>query len=174
VTESTSADPKCGCKYRPRARLCSLSFDLSGSGRTRIGVTNTLGLVPRRNADAELHMVGLIVTDMRRALDFYRLVGVAAPRPATNSHVQFKAQRDVTLFLDDDPVAWDPTFREGPYRHLIEFYLRSESAVRATAEKLSASGHRLTRRPYITQYGMCFAMAEDPDGNPILLSGDAE
>ena len=34
-------------------------------------------------------------------------------------------------------------------------------------------GYQSHRAPYMTSFGMCFAMVKDPDGNTILLSGDA-
>jgi catechol 2,3-dioxygenase-like lactoylglutathione lyase family enzyme len=120
----------------------------------------------------KLHMIGLIVESMEASLEFYRHLGLASPERLSNHHVQFPAS-DVTLFLDDDPVEWDPQFAEMPFGSLVEFFLGSEATVRAKAEQMAARGFEPVRPPYITKYGMCFAMFEDPDGNRILLSGNA-
>lgn len=124
--------------------------------------------------DPKLHMVGLIVEDMDASLEFYRHLGLASPETPSSHHVQFSSTgSDVTLFLDDEPMDWDPEFTEKPFGRLVEFFLGSEEAVRAKVDQMEIQGFRPVRVPYITRYGMCFAMFEDPDGNTILLSGNA-
>lgn len=121
----------------------------------------------------ELHMIGLIVENVDASLEFYRQLGLGSPETPSSHHVQFATGVGVTLFLDDEPVDWDPQFAEKPFGWLVEFFLGSEAAVRAKAEEMATRGFEPVRPPYITKYGMCFAMFDDPDGNRILLSGNA-
>ena len=123
--------------------------------------------------DPELHMVGLIVKDVDASLVFYRSLGLAPPETPLRHHLQFQTRSGVTLFVDDEPSDWDPQFSEKPYGWLVEFFLGSEDAVRAKVALMEDEGYRPVRAPYVTRYGMCFAMFEDPDGNTILLSGTA-
>jgi len=124
--------------------------------------------------EAKFHMVGLIVEDIESSLEFYRLVGLADPSRVADHHVQFRSDTGVTMFMDDEPTNWDPSFTRGSYGLLLEFYLGSEQAVRAKADELGRNGFPALREPYETPYGMCFAMFRDPDGNTVLLSGEVE
>lgn len=119
-------------------------------------------------------MVGLIVSDMEAALAFYDRLGVGIPDGASSPHVQIPMGDGITFFLDDKPHAWDPEFEDTGYRLLLEFYLETEGAVRKKHAEMIGTGARSVRDPYVNQFGMCFAMLEDPDGNTILLSGDAD
>jgi catechol 2,3-dioxygenase-like lactoylglutathione lyase family enzyme len=133
----------------------------------------------------ELYMLGLIVRDMGKSLEFYRRLGLAIPEGSENqTHVEVKMGSGLTFFLDSRPTRWDPRFvREGTpghletpdnYRSILEFYLKTEDAVDAKYTELLGFGYQSHREPYDTSIGMRFAMINDPDGNVILLSGDLE
>jgi predicted lactoylglutathione lyase len=128
----------------------------------------------------ELYMIGLIVKDMGRALEFYRRIGMEIPEDsAQKSHVEIKMSGGLTFFLDSRPDRWDPQFqaadappRAGGYGSLLEFYLGGQQEVDTLYQELTAAGYNGYRAPYATAFGMYFAMVNDPDGNVILLSGD--
>jgi catechol 2,3-dioxygenase-like lactoylglutathione lyase family enzyme len=131
----------------------------------------------------ELYMIGLIVQDMGRSLQFYRRLGLAIPDGSEEkTHVEVKMGSGLTFFLDSNPSRWDPRFvrREDPdqieasdrYRSIYEFYLKTQDAVDARHTELTGYGYQNYRAPYDTPFGMRFAMIKDPDGNIILLSGD--
>jgi uncharacterized glyoxalase superfamily protein PhnB len=133
----------------------------------------------------ELYMLGLIVQDMAKALDFYRRLGLAIPEGSeAKTHVQVKMSGGLTLFFDSHPSRWDPKFvrkdapeqmeASGSYPFILEFYLKERGAVDAKYKELTGFGYQSYRAPYETPYGMYFAMIKDPDGNTILLSGDLE
>jgi catechol 2,3-dioxygenase-like lactoylglutathione lyase family enzyme len=131
----------------------------------------------------ELYMVGLIVRDMPAALAFYRRLGLAIPADSdTKPHVQIKMGA-LTFFLDAQPGRWDPEFGAQPhpqpappanqYPLVLEFYLKEPAALDAKYAELTGCGYEGFRQPYLTPFGMYFAMVRDPDGNTILLSADA-
>jgi predicted lactoylglutathione lyase len=133
----------------------------------------------------ELYMLGLIVKDMGTSLEFYRRLGVAIPEGSEEkTHVEVKMGSGLTFFLDSRPSRWDPKFvrSDDPasiepsdgYRSILEFYLKSRDAVDTKFAELTGFGYQSHRAPYKTTFGMYFAMIKDPDGNIILLSGDAE
>jgi uncharacterized glyoxalase superfamily protein PhnB len=133
----------------------------------------------------ELYMVGLIVRDMGKALEFYRRLGLAMPEGSEEkTHVEVKMGSGLTFFLDSRPSRWDPSFvrKDDPgrmeasdnYPSVLEFYLRERAAVDAKYAELTSFGYQGYRAPYETSFGMHFAMIKDPDGNTILLSGDLE
>ncbi len=131
----------------------------------------------------ELYMLGLIVQDMGRSLEFYRRLGLAIPEGSEEkTHVEVKMGSGLTFFLDSHPSRWDSRFvrREDAehiepsdsYRSILEFYLNTQDAVDAKHSDLTGFGYQSYRAPYDTSFGMRFAMIKDPDGNIILLSGD--
>ena len=133
----------------------------------------------------ELYMLGLIVQDMSKALEFYRRLGLAIPDAGeAQTHVEVKMSNGMTLFLDSRPSRWDPAFvpedqparmdASGSYPVILEFYLKQRAAVDAKYNELTGFGYQGYRPPYATSFGMYFAMIKDPDGHTILLSGDLE
>lgn len=131
-------------------------------------------------AGLQIYMIGLIVEDMGASLAFYRRLGLDAPSETDSTHVEIEMAGGMMLFLDSGPKRWDPGYEKGPapepgtYRSLLEFYLESEAEVRQKFDEMVGYGYRATREPYRTPFDMCFAFIEDPDGNTILLSGDAD
>lgn len=140
----------------------------------------------------DLYMLGLVVADMGRSLDFYRRLGLAVPDHSEGqTHVQVPMGNGLTFFLDSHPARWDPAFpglhRTGSqtdsertkathepdgYRAVLEFYVKTRAAVEAKYAELTGCGYESRRAPYVSPIGMYFAMVADPDGNTILLSGD--
>lgn len=122
----------------------------------------------------ELYMVGVIVEDMGKALEFYRRLGVAVPEGSENQqHVEVKMS-GLTFFLSTKRVAakWDPARTEasGGYRMILEFYLETREAVDAKYAELIGFGYESHAAPYETPFNAYFAMVNDPDGNTVLLS----
>lgn len=133
----------------------------------------------------ELYMLGLVVQDMSKSVEFYRRLGLAIPEGSeAKTHVEVKMGSGLTFFLDSRPLRWDPWFvsKDDPgrmeaadsYHALLEFYLKTQNAVDAKYAELIGFGYQSHRAPYNTSFGMHFAMVKDPDGNVILLSGDQE
>jgi predicted lactoylglutathione lyase len=118
-------------------------------------------------------MVGLIVADMRAALEFYRRLGLDIPAGAEEKpFVQVQMESGVTIF-------WDTFFAKRHYpdmespkggsRVMLEFFLDDETAVDAKFEELVAFGYTGPMAPEQT-VGPYAAMVEDPDGNIVLLT----
>ena len=122
----------------------------------------------------QLYMVGVIVEDMGRAVEFYRRLGVGIPEDSENKqHVEVK-MGGLTFFLSTKQanVRWDPARTEasGGYRMILEFYLETREAVDAKYAELTGFGYRSHVAPYETPFNAYFAMIDDPDGNTVLLS----
>lgn len=122
----------------------------------------------------ELYMVGVMVEEMPRAVEFYRRLGVDIPEDSeTKGHVEVK-MGGLSFFLSTKKVqaTWDPAQTEasGGYRILLEFYLKSREEVDAKYAEMVSYGYQSHAAPVETRYGMYFAFINDPDGNTILLS----
>ena len=119
-------------------------------------------------------MVGVIVEDMPRAVEFYRRLGLAiAEGSEQQEHVEVK-MGELTFFLSTKRAnaRWDPAAREasGGYRIILEFYLETREALDAKYEELTGFGYEGHVAPYDVTPELRFALVNDPDGNTILLS----
>jgi predicted lactoylglutathione lyase len=123
----------------------------------------------------EIYMLGVIVGDMRRAVEFYRRLGLAIPDDAENKeHVRVRMGR-MTFFLNTEArhATVDPTWSRGTgdYRIIVEFNLGTREAVDAKYAEMIGYGYRSHRPPFdATPAALHFAMIDDPDGNTVLLS----
>src|SRR5262245_32459927 len=119
-------------------------------------------------------MVGVIVEDMPRAVEFYRRLGVDVPAGAERQEFVEIAMSGMTFFLStkEQNARWDPakTPGAGGYRIILEFYLESPVVLDAKYEELTGLGYASHCAPYDVTPELRFAMVDDPDGNTILLS----
>ena len=124
----------------------------------------------------QLYMVGVMVEDMEKAVEFYRRLGVAIPEGAeTRQHVPIE-MNGITFFLNTKTLnaRWDParTDGSGGYRIILEFYLESAEVLDAKYNEMMDYGYESHVPPYVTPFNMYFGMINDPDGNTILLSSN--
>ncbi|UED73643.1 VOC family protein [Brevibacillus sp. DP1.3A] len=120
----------------------------------------------------KLDMVGIVVQDMKKALDFYRVLGFDIPEVANDEpHVEV-AQDGVRLAFDTLEVAksvyggW-----EVPVGHRIElaFLCEDAAALDALYTKIVSHGYESHREPWDAFWGQRYAIVKDPDGNLISL-----
>jgi catechol 2,3-dioxygenase-like lactoylglutathione lyase family enzyme len=124
----------------------------------------------------QLAMVGLVVADMRRSLEFYRRLGLDIPSAEDEKRfVMHRMPSGVTIFFDTVffPDA-DPPRRPAPpgsYNISLEFYLGTREAVDAKWDELTGLGYAGRREPWKSD-GPYAAIVEDPDGNPVLITAE--
>ncbi len=123
----------------------------------------------------ELYMIGVIVKDMARALEFYRRLGVDVPADSDDKpHVEVRMS-GLTFFLSTKRhnARWDPARAEitgTGYRMILEFYLKDRALVDAKYAEMIGYGYASHTAPFEVSPTLYFAMINDPDGNTILLS----
>ena len=123
----------------------------------------------------ELFMVGVVVADMRRALEFYRRLGLAVPDGSDElGHVEVKMS-GLTFFVTthEANARWDPARRDisgDGYRIVLEFNLETADAIDGNYAELTGFGYTGHCPPYDVTADTRFALVDDPDGNTILLS----
>jgi len=124
----------------------------------------------------ELYMVGVIVEDMARSVEFYQRLGVEIPEGSEAKGFVGVKMGDLTFFLSTKEFTprWDPAWKEGSggYRILLEFYLKEREKVDAKYAEMIGYGYASHAAPYITEFNNYFALVNDPDGNTILLSAE--
>jgi catechol 2,3-dioxygenase-like lactoylglutathione lyase family enzyme len=131
----------------------------------------------------ELFMIGLITQNLEKSKDFYRRLGIAVPEESAGQRaVAIKMEKGATLLLSTTPIAREfpkPGGESSDARSFLEVYLQTQAAVEAKYAELIACGYQSYRAPFLVNVDipspsrMCFALVDDPDGNTILLSGDA-
>jgi catechol 2,3-dioxygenase-like lactoylglutathione lyase family enzyme len=121
-------------------------------------------------------MVGVIVSDMARALEFYRRLGLPIPEDDDGKRfVMHRMPSGVTIFFDEvffpgaDPDRI-PSPR-GAYNIALEFYLGTREAVDETTTTLEGYGYTVRKPPWKSP-GPYASIVEDPDGNAILLTAE--
>jgi catechol 2,3-dioxygenase-like lactoylglutathione lyase family enzyme len=123
----------------------------------------------------ELFMVGVVVSDMRRALEFYRRLGLAVREDGDElDHVEVRMS-GLTFFLTTEQgnARWDPARRPitgDGYRIVLEFFVGTADALDAKYAELTGHGYTGHCAPYDVTTDTRFALVDDPDGNTILLS----
>jgi len=124
----------------------------------------------------QLAMVGMVVADMRRSLEFYRRLGLEIPLDEDEKgFVMHRMPSGVTIFFDTVFFpANDPERRAAPpgsYNISLEFYAGTREAVDGLYAELTGLGYVGRRAPWKST-GPYAAIVEDPDGNPILITAE--
>ncbi|MGD7008254.1 VOC family protein [Metabacillus sp. 84] len=120
----------------------------------------------------KLDMVGIVVKDMKKALNFYRILGLEIPEQANQeSHVEvsqngFRLAFDTQEMIRDIYGSW-----EKPAGHRIElaFLCTSRQGVDETFSRLMERGYSGHKEPWDAFWGQRYAVVEDPDGNLISI-----
>ncbi len=119
-----------------------------------------------------LDAIGLIVSDMKRAIDFYRLVGLEFPVEAVDHvHAEATGPGGIRVMLDTEASvmsfsAWEPP-PHGRYRVALAFLCDSPEDVDRVYEQLVAEGGRGHLPPFDAPWGQRYATVLDHDGNAV-------
>lgn len=119
-----------------------------------------------------LDMVGIVVKDMKEALDFYRVLGLEIPEKMNeDQHVEV-SQEGFRLAFDKQETAkeiygsW-----EEPLGHRIElaFLCENDESLNELYKKIIDHGYVGLREPWDAVWGQRYAIVQDPDENLISL-----
>ncbi len=118
--------------------------------------------------------IGIVVSDMARALAFYRLVGLPFPEGAeTDDHVECTCNGyRLMLDLQSMVVGFAPEWIAPPAgQSRLALALRCESphAVDARVAAVRAAGYTVHREPWDAFWGQRYAQVADPDGTVLDL-----
>ncbi|MGG1551363.1 VOC family protein [Paenibacillus ferrarius] len=120
----------------------------------------------------KLKRVAIYVEEMKRALDFYRVLGLAIPDGADELHHVDVEQEGIVLAFDmvesvkrvfedwEDPVG---------YRTELAFQFSSTEALDDVYRQLTTLGYDGFLKPQDTPWGERYAIIKDPDNNLISL-----
>ena len=119
-------------------------------------------------------VIGIVVDDMGRALDFYRRLGLEVPDDsAGESHVEVALPGDLRLAFDTVETihSFDPSWTAptGGPRTALAFACASPADVDRTVGELETAGASVHLAPFDAFWGMRYATVTDPDGNHVDL-----
>jgi catechol 2,3-dioxygenase-like lactoylglutathione lyase family enzyme len=122
----------------------------------------------------KLNVVGIIVADMARSLDFYRRLGLDVPAAEDKSpHVEHVLPGGIKLTWDTVETirSFDPewTATEGGNRVALAFECDSPAEVDRLHDDLLAAGYDSHKAPWDAFWGQRYAIVDDPDGNDVSL-----
>ncbi|TSB46037.1 VOC family protein [Alkalicoccobacillus porphyridii] len=118
----------------------------------------------------KLDMVGIVVKDMRAALDFYRVLGFNISNDLNDEPHAEVNQDGVRLAFDTQEIArsvygsWDE-----PTGHRVElaFLCESSEEVDRVYRLVTEEGYEGHKEPWDAVWGQRYAIVKDPDGNLI-------
>jgi catechol 2,3-dioxygenase-like lactoylglutathione lyase family enzyme len=123
-----------------------------------------------------LDVVGVIVADLERAVEFYRRLGLRFPQdvdPMGHGHVEAVLPGGLRFTLDTeesirsfDP-AWSPP--SGGHRVAVAFRCESPEEVDRLYREITGGDGHGHREPWNAFWGQRYAQVKDPDGNVVDL-----
>ena len=125
------------------------------------------------STEARMDAVGIVVSDMAKALAFYRQVGLDVPASADGQgHVEVGLPGGLRLMFDseDEIRSFHPnwTSARGGRTHLV-FALPDAASLDALHADLVAAGYESELAPFDGFWGQRYAVVLDPDGNGVDL-----
>lgn len=121
-----------------------------------------------------LDAIGVIVSDMARAIDFYRRVGLRFGGESTDEvHAEATEPGGLRVMLDTEASVmsfsdWQPPAGGGP-RTALAFICDSPAEVDRVYEDLVAAGGGGHLPPFDAPWGQRYATVHDHDGNAVDL-----
>jgi len=123
-----------------------------------------------------LDVIGVIVSDMQIAIDFYRRLGLEFPEdpdPEGHGHVEATLPQGLRFTLDTQETisSFDPNWSapSGGHRMAAAFWCDSPEEVDRVYRELADVGAGGHKEPWDAFWGQRYAQVKDPDGNVIDL-----
>ena len=118
---------------------------------------------------AELNAIGIVSSNLRASIAFYRLLGVDFPEDG-EGHIEATLPSGVRLMLDADEVvkSFRPDWtRETGNQLALAFECASPAEVDEIYEQVTAAGFVGEKEPWDAVWGQRYAQLSDPDGVPV-------
>ena len=124
-----------------------------------------VGAVPDLNA------IGIVSSNLRASIAFFRLLGVDFPEDGAG-HIEATLPSGVRFMLDDEDVvkSFRPDWtRETGNQLALAFECASPAEVDELYEQVTAAGFVGEKEPWDAFWGQRYAQLSDPDGVPVDL-----
>lgn len=125
---------------------------------------------------AKLDAVGIVVTDLARAVSFYRLLGApfaAGAEDSEHGHAEATLDGGIRLMLDTEEEIrkFDPSWKRaaGAPAGALAFNCDTADGVDELYAKAISAGGRAHKEPFDAFWGQRYAQIRDHDGNGVDL-----
>jgi uncharacterized glyoxalase superfamily protein PhnB len=158
--------------YRISREGCRPSLrSLSGVGQWCVALA-----VRDHGAMPSLDVIGVIVSNVQKAIEFYERLGLRFPEdpdPEAHGHVETTLPGGLRFCLDaeDSIRSFDPDWSppSGGHRMAIAFRCEAPDDVDRVYRELIEAGAESQKEPWDAFWGQRYAQAKDPDGNVVDL-----
>jgi catechol 2,3-dioxygenase-like lactoylglutathione lyase family enzyme len=123
-----------------------------------------------------LDVVGVVVSDLQRSIDFYRRLGLEFPQdpdPMGHGHVEAPLPGGLRFTMDTEASikSFDPSWNPpaGGHRVAVAFRCESPEDVDRLFRELTAAGGSGHKEPWDAFWGQRYAQVKDPDGSVLDL-----
>jgi uncharacterized glyoxalase superfamily protein PhnB len=118
-------------------------------------------------------MIGIVVSDVPRAVSFYRLLGLAFadPKPGED-FVEVKTPNGYRISLNAESMVKEIAphwVKPAGQRLELAFLCSSPKEVDATYAAIKEAGHEGVKEPWDAFWGQRYAIVSDPDGTHISI-----
>jgi uncharacterized glyoxalase superfamily protein PhnB len=120
----------------------------------------------------ELNAIGIAVSDLRRSMQFYRLLGLDLPEDSPEDHVEATMANGTRLMFDAEEVirSFLPEWtRLDGNQVSLAFECGSPSEVDEIYARVIAAGFEGEKEPWDAFWGQRYALLGDPDGVRVNL-----
>ena len=120
---------------------------------------------------AELNAIGIVSSNLRASIAFYRLLGVDFPEDG-EGHIEATLPSGVRFMLDGEDVvkSFRPDWtRETGNQLALAFECASPAEVDELYEQVTAAGFVGEKEPWDAFWSQRYAQLTDPDGVPVDL-----
>jgi len=120
----------------------------------------------------ELNAIGITVSDLRRSLQFYRLLGLDLPEDSDEDHVEATMANGTRLMFDPEEVirSFLPEWtRENGNQVSLAFECASPAELDEIYARVVAAGFEGEKDPWDAFWGQRYALLGDPDGVRVNL-----
>ncbi len=120
----------------------------------------------------ELNAIGIAVSDLRRSMLFYRLLGLDLPEEAQDGHVEATMANGTRLMFDAEDViaSFLPNWRRTDGNQVsLAFGCASPGEVDEVYARIVAAGFEGEKEPWDAFWGQRYALLGDPDGVRVNL-----
>ena len=124
-----------------------------------------------------LNGIGIVVSDMARSLEFYRLLGLDVPETPHAGHVDIALPNGLRLMLDseDEVKKFLPDWVRQPGNQFsLAFQCENPAEVDEVYSEMIGAGYHGDKAPWDAFWGQRYASLRDPDGVPVDLYATLE
>jgi len=120
----------------------------------------------------ELNAIGITVSDLRRSMQFYRLLGLDLPDDPAEDHVEATMANGTRLMFDTEEVirSFLPNWARSDGNQVsLAFECASPAEVDEIYARIVGAGFEGEKEPWDAFWGHRYALLGDPDGVRVNL-----